>query len=156
MRKLVTPRRRFPLGNQLPERRGKACLAIPVPGPGLSGGKAMCYMELWAWKGKTGIGTLSAGAKLREAAATAKWDWRLLRCGPRNRKIFIVGRPGGAVVERLPLAQVMILGSRDRVPCRAPRMEPASPSACVSASLSVFLMNKLKKTFLKKNIYILF
>ena len=38
-------------------------------------------------------------------------------------------------------------GSWDRVPRRAPCMEPASPSACVSASfsLSVFLINKLKK-----------
>ena len=44
---------------------------------------------------------------------------------------------GGSGVERLPLAQVVILGSRDRVPRRAPREEPASPSACVSASLSL-------------------
>ena len=36
----------------------------------------------------------------------------------------------------------MILGSRDQVPCRAPCMEPASPSACVSASLCVSLMNE--------------
>ncbi|XP_077708803.1 F-box only protein 27 isoform X2 [Canis aureus] len=33
-------------------------------------------------------------------------------------------------------------GSRDGVPHRAPCMEPASPSACVSASLCVSLMNK--------------
>ena len=44
---------------------------------------------------------------------------------------------GCSVVERLPLAQVMILGSWDRVPRRAPRREPASPSACVSASLCI-------------------
>ena len=37
----------------------------------------------------------------------------------------------------LPSAQGVILGSRDPVPCWAPRMEPASPSAHVSASLSV-------------------
>ena len=36
----------------------------------------------------------------------------------------------------LPSAQVVILGSWDRVPHRAPHREPASPSACVS------LMNK--------------
>ena len=34
-----------------------------------------------------------------------------------------------------PSAQRLILGTRARVPRRAPCMEPASPSACVSASL---------------------
>ena len=48
----------------------------------------------------------------------------------------------GSVVEHLPSAQVMIPGSRDRVPHRAHRREPGSPSACVSASLSGSLMNK--------------
>ena len=32
--------------------------------------------------------------------------------------------------------------SQDRVPCQASCVEPASPSACVSASLSGSLMNK--------------
>ena len=41
---------------------------------------------------------------------------------------------GGSVVERLPLAQVMIPGSWDPVPHEAPCGEPAS--------LSVSLMNK--------------
>ena len=36
-----------------------------------------------------------------------------------------------------PSAQGAILGTRDQVPRRAPWMEPASPSACVSAFLSV-------------------
>ena len=45
----------------------------------------------------------------------------------------------GSVIERLPSAQVVILGSWDRVPHRAPCMEPALPSACVSASLSLCL-----------------
>ena len=49
---------------------------------------------------------------------------------------------GGSVVECLPLAQGMIPGSWDGVPHQAPCMEPASPSAYVSASLSVSLMNK--------------
>ena len=54
-----------------------------------------------------------------------------------------MGRLGGSVVERLPLAQGMILESRDRVPHWAPCMEPASLSTCVSTfSLSVSLMNK--------------
>ena len=41
------------------------------------------------------------------------------------------GHPGGSVLELLPLAQVMILGSWDRVPPWASCMEPASPSAYV-------------------------
>ena len=46
-------------------------------------------------------------------------------------------RLGDSTVERLPSAQGVILETRDRVPHWAPYMEPASPSACVSASLSV-------------------
>ena len=38
--------------------------------------------------------------------------------------------------------QGMILESRDPVPHQAPCKEPASPSAYVSASLCVSLMNK--------------
>ena len=53
-----------------------------------------------------------------------------------------LGHLSGSVAEHLPLAQIMILGFWDRVPHQASRREPASPSACVSASLSVFLMNK--------------
>ena len=48
------------------------------------------------------------------------------------------GHLGGSVVEHLPVAQVVILESWDRVLHQAPRREPASPSACVSVSL----MNK--------------
>ena len=47
-------------------------------------------------------------------------------------KFCILGHLGGSAVECLPLAQE----ARDRVPRRAPCMEPASPSACVSLSLS--------------------
>ena len=47
-----------------------------------------------------------------------------------------LGHLGGSAVERLPLAQDVILESWDRVPRWAPCIEPASPSACVSASLS--------------------
>ena len=53
-----------------------------------------------------------------------------------------MGRLGGSVVEHLPSAQVVILGSWDRVPCWASLREPASPAACVSASLCGSLMNK--------------
>ena len=52
-----------------------------------------------------------------------------------HKTIFILGRlGGGSVVEHLPLDQVRMPESRDQV--------PASPSACVSASLCVALMNK--------------
>ena len=49
---------------------------------------------------------------------------------------------GGLVVEQLPLAQGVIPGSWDQVLHQAPHREPVSPSACVSASLSMSLMNK--------------
>ena len=59
-------------------------------------------------------------------------------------KSQILGSLGGAAVWRLPLAQGTILESQDRVPRQAPGMEPASSSACVSASLSlsVTIINK--------------
>ena len=44
------------------------------------------------------------------------------------------GHLGGSAVERLPLAQGVI---RDRVPHQASCEQLASPSACVSASLSL-------------------
>ena len=50
-----------------------------------------------------------------------------------------LGRLGGSVVERLPLAQEVILGSEDGVPHWAPCEETVPPSACVSASLCVSL-----------------
>ena len=49
---------------------------------------------------------------------------------------------GGSVIERLPLAPVVIPGSWDPVLHQAPWREPTSPSAYVSASLLVSLMNK--------------
>ena len=61
-------------------------------------------------------------------------------------EVQLKGSLGGAAVWRLPLAQGAILETRDRIPLRAPGMEPASPSACVSASLSVTIIKKkLKK-----------
>ena len=66
-------------------------------------------------------------------------EWRLGGpcLSPCLRKLFLEGRLGGSVVEHLPWAQGVILRSPDQVPHRAPCMEPASPSACVSASLCV-------------------
>ena len=54
----------------------------------------------------------------------------------------IWGCLGVSVVEHLPSAQGMILGSWDQVPHQAPCGEPASLSAFVSVFLSVSLMNK--------------
>ena len=51
----------------------------------------------------------------------------------------IGGTLGGSVVQRLPLARGVILKSQDQVPRRVPCMEPASPSACLSLSLSISL-----------------
>ena len=51
-------------------------------------------------------------------------------------KSTFLGRLGGSAVKCLPSAQGVILESLNRVPCQASCMEPASPSACVSASLS--------------------
>ena len=48
----------------------------------------------------------------------------------------VPGRLGGSAVEYLPLPQGVILGSQVWVPHQALCMEPASPSACISASLS--------------------
>ena len=53
------------------------------------------------------------------------------------KKLLTWGSLGGSAVWRLPLAQGTILESQDQVPRQAPGMEPASPSACVSASLCV-------------------
>ena len=61
----------------------------------------------------------------------------------------ISGHLGGSVVEHLPSAQGVIPGSWDQVPNRTPQREPASPSAYISVSPSVSLMNKWIKSFLK-------
>ena len=63
---------------------------------------------------------------------------------------FLFGDPW--VAWRLPLPQGVILASRDRVLFWALGMEPASPSACVSASLSLSLsiMNGWNKILKKK------
>ena len=49
----------------------------------------------------------------------------------------IIRQPGQLSSLALPSAQGMILETQNRVPHQAPYMETASPSACVSASLSV-------------------
>ena len=76
-----------------------------------------------------------------------KFQKRFLRQGIfygalASMKAMASGIPGWLSGLAPALAQGVILGSWDRVPHWAPCMEPASPSACVSASLSVSLMNK--------------
>ena len=82
----------------------------------MEGSHALCYTASW-------------GPRAKSLNAMEKGSW-----GPWVSQWF----------EHLPLAQVVILGSWDRVPHRAPCREPASPSAyvSVSVSLSVSLMNK--------------
>ena len=74
------------------------------------------------------------------------------------------GHLGGSVVEHLPLTQGVILGSWDSVPHQAPwwsssGREPPSPSAYVSVSLCVSLMNEYIQTcfvlFLKRAKYLI-
>ena len=57
-------------------------------------------------------------------------------------KNLVEGCLGGSAVEHLPSVQGMILGSQDRVLHRAPRMESASPSAYVSAYLSLCVFHE--------------
>ena len=62
--------------------------------------------------------------------------------GRVRSRASLEGRLGGSEVERLPSAPAMTPGSQDRVPHQVPPWEPASPSACVSASLCVSVRNK--------------
>ena len=57
----------------------------------------------------------------------------------KNFLIFLKGLLGGSVIDHLPSVQGVILESWDQVPHQAPHRELASPSAYVSASLSLSL-----------------
>ena len=59
---------------------------------------------------------------------------------PTKKKKKKIGQPGWLSGLAPPSAQGLTLETQDQVPRRAPYMEPASPSPCVSASLC--LMNK--------------
>ena len=58
---------------------------------------------------------------------------------PKFQKISKTGQPRWLSGLVPPSTQGVILESWDQVPRRTPCMEPASPSACVSASLSLSL-----------------
>ena len=111
--------------------------------------------DLWSWDGAPWSWAASAVQNLLETVS--------LSAPPTNPILFlslchtlslpnkltfnlkkreIQGFLGGSAVKGLPSAQGVILESWDRIPCRALYVKPASPSACVSASLSLSLMNK--------------
>ena len=56
--------------------------------------------------------------------------------------IYSFGIPGWRSGSAPALAQGVILETQDRIPRQAPGMEPASPSACVSASLSLYVYHE--------------
>ena len=84
---------------------------------------------------------LKAGAQLLSHPGIPR-ERILSRLSDKNAS---AGSPGGSAVWCLPLAQGVILESQDRVPRQAPCMEPAFPSACVSASLSLSLRVSMNK-----------
>ena len=59
-----------------------------------------------------------------------------------------LGHLGGSVIEHLPSAQVVILGSGNQVPHQAPCREPASPCLCLYFALCVS-REKINKSFKK-------
>ena len=83
------------------------------------------------------------GSGIQNLPAISGWDMKdMRRCEKTEMHVPVVTCPGegylgGSVVEHLPSAQGVtprVLGSSL---CQAPRREPASPSAWVSARLCV-------------------
>ena len=82
---------------------------------------------------------MKAGAALDQDASGA----HLITDAQMIFKTLLEGHEGSSsAVDHLPSAQVMIPGLGNRVPHRAPYMDGACFSLCVSASLSASLMNK--------------
>ena len=91
----------------------------------------MCGAEGWGFSSRRPV-SLRGGPR-----GTGLCSW-----GLRWAIALALPAAGGSAVEGLLWAQAVTLGSQDRVPRRAAHREPASPSAYVSASLCVSLMNK--------------
>ena len=90
--------------------------------------------------GVRGLPTRVSASRDHRFVPTTAFVSRVLRIKLEQREVK--GPLRGSGVEHLPSAQVVTPRSRDRVLHRAPCREPASPSAWVSTSLSVSLMNK--------------
>ena len=73
-------------------------------------------------------------------------SWGGVRWSPNFFEISCFGQPGWLSGLALPSAQGLILETRDRVPHWARCMEPASPSACFSTSLSLCVSHEKKKS----------
>ena len=86
---------------------------------------------------KYNTGYTPIGEKKICAHASPRFIGKPRTDGIKVLRVKLWGHLGGSVVERLPLAQGEILESQDQVPRWAPCMEPASSSACISASLSL-------------------
>ena len=71
-------------------------------------------------------------------------EWHEVRQGRSMSliRVWSLGQPQGLSGLAPPSVQGVILETQDRVPRRVPWMKPAFPSACISDSLSVSLMNK--------------
>ena len=67
------------------------------------------------------------------------WMWNTWKVTSNAKSLNLnkIGQPWWLSGLALPSAQGVILETRDRVPHRAPCVEPASPSACVSLPLSL-------------------
>ena len=88
-------------------------------------------MELWQQKLTTGASCWAS----KDVAGASKDVKCWLPEIPTEPSVE--GHLGGSVVERLPSAQGLILGSQHRVPQQGLPGEPASPSVYVSASVCV-------------------
>ena len=88
-----------------------------------------------------GIVSMNSGRGFKEAYVREGW----------SELENIRGRLGGSAVECLPSTQGVILETQDQVPHEDPCMKPASPSACVSASLCVS-HEQINKIFFKRSL----
>ena len=89
-----------------------------------------------------GLDPGSPGSGPRLKAALNHWATRAahelkIKFKKIYQKFSCLGQPGWLSGLVPPLAQGLILETRDQVPCQAPCMEPASPSLCLCLFLSL-------------------